>query len=809
MPPEQASPERAALGPRSDVYSLGAVLYHALTGRPPFQGESLEAVLTQLLTSDPVPPRLLNPAAPRDLETVCLKCLIKEPPRRYETAEALAEELGRFLRNEPILAKPASRTEKLWRWCRRKPALASALGLLLLVGTVGATLVLWQWRRAENAATERQSNLYAADMELAFRAFAAGDLGNARRLLANHLPGPQTRGRDLRGWEWRYLWQQSRGQESFTLGQHAGAVMALDYAPDGGLLASADVRGVLRIWDPVARRELLSTNVGEGRINALAFAPDGRLLAHTTARDRVWLWDTRRWTRLGALPQLAVSELAFSPDGKVLAVANGLEVVLWSVEAQQKWKSLPSEDRPGPKLLGFTPDGNALVVAYTDGVVVPWDWRKGTHGKPWLAHRAVPGWPETVEGLACSPVGFLVATSGGDKRVRLAKVNPFRHWILSNHTEAVLGMAFSPDGRRLVSGSQDQTVRLWDVATQRELTNWHAHAGGCRKVRFAPDGRSFASGGADGTVKLWSLQPATTPETTVKLLPQGVEEAVVYSDSGTVAMKTTHDWRVWSLPTFAELRRGEYGANHYFPLRGVASGRMLECDGRTIQFRRVADGLIEPFVAWDGGVSINLDLSRNGQVLAASSEDWIGVWDVPTKKRLRRWETPRAGVGRYVRVCPDGAWLVTLQKFDGQVEFLHIATGQKVPLSGHMIRASVIEFSPEGQRMAVAGVGSTIRIYHVRGRREMAALETSLGFVTALAFSPDEKRLACGSAKGPITLWDLQTRREVAWLAGHQRMVYSLAFLDADMLASATSEEVRLWRAPGLRGIDQEIAGNK
>ena len=128
MPPEQAAGKRGTVSRRSDVYALGAILYHALTGRPPFVGEGMAETVQQVLNSEPVSPRALNHSVPADLETVCLKCLEKEPAKRYATAQMLAEELGRFLEGKPILARPVGRLAKTWRWCRRKPRLATAVG---------------------------------------------------------------------------------------------------------------------------------------------------------------------------------------------------------------------------------------------------------------------------------------------------------------------------------------------------------------------------------------------------------------------------------------------------------------------------------------------------------------------------------------------------------------------------------------------------------------------------------------------------------------------------------------------------------
>ncbi|HKQ40602.1 MAG TPA: serine/threonine-protein kinase, partial [Verrucomicrobiae bacterium] len=249
MSPEQATATRRKVSRSSDVYSLGAVLYHLLTGRPPFVGEALTDTLHQVLNDDPVSPRLLNPSAPRDLETICLKCLEKDPAKRYPTAQALASELARFLNREPVFARPVTRAERMWRWCCRKPALAgfvSATALLLLAILIGSPIAAYRINEARKA-EERQlkrteaemlgarRNEYAAHMLMAHQALTANNLGRAVELLEKYRPHRSAESRDqpstvnhppspdLRGWEWRYLWRQTRSQEIRTIANHSNS----------------------------------------------------------------------------------------------------------------------------------------------------------------------------------------------------------------------------------------------------------------------------------------------------------------------------------------------------------------------------------------------------------------------------------------------------------------------------------------------------------------------------------------------------------------------------------------------------------
>jgi WD40 repeat protein/serine/threonine protein kinase len=795
MSPEQACPEGNEASASSDVYSLGAMLYHALTGRPPFQAENIPALLFHLVHDEPVVPRALLPTIPRDLETICLKCLAKEPARRYASAAELADELGRFLADEPILAKPAGLGERLWRWGRRKPALAGTLALLMAVGLTGAVGILLQWRRAEGAFGLTRENLYAADMELAYRAFANGDRGYARQLLVHHQPADPPVGVDLRGWEWRYLWAQCQGEEQFTLGSHGGAVVSLDYSPTGQWLASADVRGGLTIWNITSRQAQFSTNLLEGRVNALAFSADGQILAQSTP-NQISLWETARWQRTRTLPQRQVLHLAFSPDGTVLAAANGREVCLWRPAAAVLWKRLSTSARePEPGKLAFTARGELLAVADANGRVTYWDWHADTERESWRAHRPSADWEESggnIEDMVFSPTRDLLATAGGDKSIRLW-TRPRQYVPLTNHTEAVMSVAFTRDGRRLVSGGMDQTVRLWDVAQHRELGVWHAHADGCLQVRWAPDGRSFASAGMDGTVKIWNPERAPTPPP-IKQLPADTVDVIIVPP--VVALTTAdHGWQVWQAGTFDQIYRGVGLTNTDAALKSARSGVFIEWSGREIQFRRLADGQLEPFAFSDQGEVISVDLARDGRSLAVSAIDGLSLWDVPARRLVRRWETPNQGMHRHVRLAPDGSCIVTLQRFDGTVNFYDLRTSRTDSLPGHMIGASVVSFSPDGRWLATVGLGSALRVYDVAARREQLTLENRSGHLTALAFSTDGRRLAGGTSKGPITIWDLSTGRAVAWLTGHESLIYSLAFLDSDTLASATHREIRLWTA--------------
>ena len=279
--PEQAGGRSRDVGPASDIYSLGALLYHLLTRQPPFQADTLTTLLKQVVETEPVPPRLLNHSIPRELETICLKCLEKEPGRRYPTAQALADELGRFLAGEPILARPVHLLGKTWKWCRRRPAFASLAAALVLTFLLGMTGILWQLKRARAGEMLALRHAYAGDMTIAQQALKEGSLGRAVELLNKYRPGRSTPStlklrpaNDLRGWEWRYLWGLCREDAHSKLTQHSNALVSVAFSPNGKLLAVRHGSGIIDLWDWTARRKT-GQLFNRGAKNAMAFSPQG------------------------------------------------------------------------------------------------------------------------------------------------------------------------------------------------------------------------------------------------------------------------------------------------------------------------------------------------------------------------------------------------------------------------------------------------------------------------------------------------------------------------------------------------------
>src|SRR5262245_61032594 len=337
MPPEQAAGQTRRIDARSDVYGLGALLYELLTGHPPFRAASSMETLRLVIENEAVPPRRLNPALPADLETICLKCLEKDPDRRYQTAQELGDELGRFIRDEPILARPVAQVEKVWRWCRRKPVVASlsaATLVLLFSVAIGSPVALYRINQArkgeasqrtlaQESARSARRLLYASEMNLAHQSLKLNNFGKARRLLERHRPQPGEE--DLRGWEWRYLWQLTHGGE-LTLTNRSTPGFSVSFSKDGTRLAVGWRDGRVDRWDVAASRRVRALTGGERpRPGRVAFSPVRNLLAATSEAKVVTLYDLASgresilWRGTGEA-EWEVRDLPFSQDGSKLVI---------------------------------------------------------------------------------------------------------------------------------------------------------------------------------------------------------------------------------------------------------------------------------------------------------------------------------------------------------------------------------------------------------------------------------------------------------------------------------------------------------
>jgi WD40 repeat protein/tRNA A-37 threonylcarbamoyl transferase component Bud32 len=812
-PPEQAAGRQAEVGVTSDVYSLGGLLYNLLTGRPPFLASSVQETLRLVFETEPVAPRDLNREVPRDLETICLKCLEKDPARRYESAKSLADELDRFLKGEPILARPVSAPEQAWRWSRRHPAIASLAATVVIALTATSAIFYTSAQRIDRARAQEQvalraaeDDLYAANMQVASKGFSAV-AGFDPRSLRHSLDEtrPTAGRRDVRGFEWRHFWYRGQSDALATLKGHLQVVDAAFFSPDGSLLATHSLDGVLKLWDAGTMHELQSLN---GVARPGGFTPDGRRLVYSQPDNSIWQLDllTRQTShvlaptgRLIALHPSGNQAVVFGADAlpvlRTLGVPGsqergaevGLDVcAVISADGRRAAVSSPPGRpyAPGTILvidlathqqvaalidprpviaLALSPDGTGLVSAGFDGVLKIWDVDGGT------LTRSIKGFLDPVWGMAYSADGRSFAAGGNNRTVNIWNTSTWSDAepeILQGHASTVHCVAFSPDGQRLVSGAEDDLALVWPAQVKRlpkEIPRllrgptWGDRTPG---LAFSPDSRLFAGTAADGKVKVWRTDTIDC----VATFPADAR-TVAFSPDGKSVLGEGYDGIVqrWKLD----------GENPEQTIKPKAMFANWQVDPLTSQERvaLVADQpetraqcrLCEISSARDGinagamQSTPTIAMSPNGQTMFVGlPQGDVEAWDVAARKRLFVFSAHQLSVTA-LAVSADGQYLAT-GSLDNTTKLWEAATGKAIAtFYAHNRPVWALAFSPDGQTLAAGSCDKEIVLCSVPLRRHVASLALYVGLpkgyeqeVRLLRFSPDGNILAASLGDGTV-----------------------------------------------------------
>lgn len=736
MAPELASAQNENIGTAADVYSLGAILYQLLTGRPPFAAGTVGETLHQVLHNEPPRPRVLDPSLPRDLETICLKCLEKEPARRYPSAAMVAEELERFLSGQPLLGRPISAAERGWRWCRRNPSLAALGGLAALLPlavalalgmlAISNASIRQQRNEKEQALRERAIALAAArkseqqarnELFLALRNEARARrfsrqmgqrleslkaLAQAARIRADeNLRGEATAALALVDVERGPSWPNQPTppavavafdnlyQRCATLYQD-GAI-SIRKVPANEAIQKLGPGGVAPAWRTGSR---------------LTFSPDGQFLAELDYTNDFRLWrlvDGQSILHHVPGPPLAA---AFSPNGRWLVMAAPHSFTRFDLSSGQSvnhWE--PS--RPAFSL-AFNPDNRKLAVGDIDSQSV--SIYDSVEGKK-LAVVPIP--PSTQEIVAWQPDGRCLAMAGSDPRIQIWDVETMaKVATLEGHAQQVTALSFHPDGGLLASGSWDGMVRLWDPVAARQVMEIPFGP----EVHFSEDGRWLGAGHEWDRFELWAVSPN---ENFYTLGQGGGYEGDISSDGRFLAMAMEDGLRVWDLfqRKLVVSRRLEETTAAFF----AAGGRELVTCGPTAGLQCWP---IEPQPG-DGEFTLG-----------------------PPRAIALPWRPQHAAGDRFRRT------IGIISEEAGQAMVLDLSSATCGPTLGHP-KGNTVAISPDGRWLASAGWHSTlVRLWETRSGALVH--EWAVGGQNQVSFTLDSRELII-SSPGEFEFWALDT----------------------------------------------------
>lgn len=851
MSPEQAAGEGHRVDRRSDIYSLGIVLYELLVGELPFRGSKV-AVLHQVLHDEPRMPRKINEKIPKDLESICVKAIARSRSGRYPNAREMADDLRRWLNGDPVLARPIGAVERLGRWFRRKPALASLVlvivvamfamfsGILWHNSRLGEALKLAENRRieSEQQRSEAIANLYQSLVREA-RSLRLARMDGYRSQVqdrlreAQQLAYPKQNNAELRQEAVACLgdfvglqpvtWDGFAAGTEITsvavnpnatevavglnngtvlvrdltaktddsnktdetartdiaeLREHGSEIIGLDFVLGGREIVSAERNGTLKIWSPVSKskwqcRQTISTG---STIGGFSIAPDARhCVTYAADAQTISAWDLEKGMTVGQFSgadQESFQHIAISHDGRLLAAAytkaEGSGVRIWNVAEQRVIRDL-SPEVDFIVDVSISPDGQVLACTGAAGVAV-------FSLSDFQRRMMVPG--DYPRDAALSPDGGLLAIPASQfDVVRLWNIATNREVATLQSMKSPLRTAISLNGHALVA-SGTQSVQIWNLAGDSEKLECAAHGGGVPATQFSPDGLTLATGSKDRKVRIWkaatgellkTLEGFASPVQTLAFSPDGRMLATATIEDGCLQFRDTQSWgepvtldhpigsSIWST---AFSPRGDYFAACGW--QGVTVWRLTSrAANDAASWKAALEVVARPCEVRCDFVCFSDD-SRYLAWAEAVSGFRPHVWDLQESRELPLQMPQVAYTLESLSFQPNSHHLVYVSG-DSEIEIWDVAAGNRVEsFPGESLsRGGLLSvLSSDGTWLATGGGGQSVAVWDLKRRERLFMLPQERSTVWSIAWSPDRRQLAVGSSSGSIVLWDIPRIRK-------------------------------------------------